>query len=100
MFEEEKGKNIELYVKALSRKALCLNKLKKHDESLDILEKCLNIKKDDDIEKLKSTVKIEKEIYDKAMSLINKTHPEFEYNLYNIVKLMVLCLNCKVNLRK
>ena len=67
----------------MSRKALCLNKLKKHDESINLLDKCLSVRKDDDIEKLLSIVKVEKDIYDKAMSLVNKTNPEFEYNLYN-----------------
>jgi tetratricopeptide (TPR) repeat protein len=77
IFEEELTKNKELYAKALSRKAICLEKMKNYEEALEVIEKAVEFIGDEDVLKLKKNIEIELELHNRALSELKGDEKQF-----------------------
>jgi tetratricopeptide (TPR) repeat protein len=78
VFEEELPNNKELYAKALSRKAMCLQKLKNYVEAIECLDKAAQHVSDTEIEKLKAVIQLEEETHNKACAILKGDSEEFK----------------------
>jgi tetratricopeptide (TPR) repeat protein len=78
VFDEELKNNKDLYVKALTRKSVCLQKMKNYSEAKESIEKALSYIKDEEMEKLFQNIKLEEEVHVKALELIKGDIKQFE----------------------
>ena len=78
IFEDQLHLNKETYVKAISRKALCCQKMKNYDEAKTLLSKALEYVKDEEIVKLQKNLLLEEDVHLKALNLINGNSYEFQ----------------------
>ncbi len=78
VFEEELKSNKELFVKALTRKAIALHNLKEYTEAKELLKKALEVIPDKEVIKLLETVNLEEEVHLKSLEEIKGDKQQFE----------------------
>jgi tetratricopeptide (TPR) repeat protein len=78
VFEEELKANKEIYVKALTRKAIALQKIKDYVEAKELVTKALQVLPDPEMTKLIEALQLEENIHKKSLEEIKGDAQQFE----------------------